>query len=94
MSGEKDPLEDSLQPFYNQGHYNGPIVVDDWAGGIAENRAQFPSVRLRRRWFSTLWLVPLGILALVVSIAVVRQLSNQQWYQDFTYQYPVRPATM
>ena len=88
MSGEKDPLEDSLQPFYNQGHYNGPIVVDDWAGGIAENRAQFPSVRLRRRWFSTLWLVPLGILALVVSIAVVRQLSNQQWYQDFTYQYP------
>ena len=57
-------------------------------GGITENRAQFPSVRIRRRWFATLWLVPLGIVALVVSIAAVREISHQAWYQDFIYQYP------
>ena len=31
-----DPLERTLQPYYNQGGRNGPIVVDDWAGAIPQ----------------------------------------------------------
>ena len=83
-----DPLRKSLLTFYNQGHRNGPIVVDDWAGGIPQTRARFPAVRIGRRWFSSLWLVPLGITALVLSIAVVRELMHHQWYQDFITRYP------
>jgi len=62
--------------------------LDDWAGGIAQNRAQLPSVRIGRRWFSSLWLVPLGLIALVLSIAVVREMTRYGWYQDFITRYP------
>jgi len=81
--GEPDPLEASLT-----GRREGPITLDDWAGGLAQNRAQLPSVRIGRRWFSSLWLVPLGIVALVLSIAVVREMTRYGWYQDFIARYP------
>lgn len=96
---EPDPLADSLLTFYNQGHRNGSIVVDDWAGGIPQTRAQLPSVRIGRRWFSSLWLVPLGIVALVLSIAVAREMAQQEWFQAFVARYPgtsaqyVQPVT-
>ena len=78
-----DPLEASLT-----GRREGPITLDDWAGGLAQNRAQLPSVRIGRRWFSSLWLVPLGIIGLVLSIAVVREMTRYGWYQDFIARYP------
>ncbi|HTY28048.1 MAG TPA: molybdopterin-dependent oxidoreductase [Mycobacterium sp.] len=86
--GEPDPLRKSLQPCYNQGHRDGPIVVDDWAGGMASTRAQLPSVRIGRRWFSSLWLVPLGIAGLVLSIAVVREMARYGWFHEFIARYP------
>ena len=86
--GEPDPLRKSLQPYYNQGHRDGPIVVDDWAGGIPETRAQLPSIRIGRRWFSSLWLVPLGVAGLVLSIAVVREMARYGWFHEFIARYP------
>lgn len=86
--GEPDPLEKSLQAYYNQGHHNGPIVVDDWAGGIPQTRAQLPAVRIGRRWFSSLWLIPLGIAGLVLSIAVVREMAHYEWFHEFIAKYP------
>ncbi len=86
--GEPDPLERSLLPYYNQGHHNGPIVVDDWAGGIPQTRAGMPSVRIGRRWFSSLWLIPLSVVALVLSIAVVREMSQHAWFGEFIAKYP------
>ena len=62
--------------------------MDDWAGGIPQTRAQLPSVRIGRRWFSSLWLVPLGIVGLVLSIAVVREMTRYGWYQNFIARYP------
>ena len=86
--GEPDPLRKSLQPYYNQGHRDGPIVIDDWAGGIPETRAQLPSIRIGRRWFSSLWLVPLGVAGLVLSIAVVREMARYGWFHEFIARYP------
>lgn len=85
---EPDPLEKALLPYYNQGHRNGPIEVKDWAGGIPQDRAELPSVRVGRRWFSSLWLIPLGVIGLVLSIAVVRELARQPWFADFIARYP------
>jgi len=82
-AGEPDPLEAALT-----GRREGPITLDDWAGGLAQNRAQLPSVRIGRRWFSSLWLVPLGVVGLVLSIAVVREMTRYGWYQDFIARYP------
>jgi DMSO/TMAO reductase YedYZ molybdopterin-dependent catalytic subunit/thiosulfate reductase cytochrome b subunit len=81
--GEPDPLEASLT-----GRRQGPITLDDWAGGLPQDRAKLPSVRIGRRWFSSLWLVPLGIVGLALSIAVVREMTRYGWYQDFITRYP------
>jgi DMSO/TMAO reductase YedYZ molybdopterin-dependent catalytic subunit/thiosulfate reductase cytochrome b subunit len=81
--GEPDPLEASLT-----GRRQGPITLDDWAGGIPQDRAKLPSVRIGRRWFSSLWLLPLGVVGLVLSIAVVREMTRYGWYQDFITRYP------
>ncbi len=93
IPGEPDPLEKTLLPYSNQGTHNGPIAVDDWAGGIEQTRAQLPSVRIGRRWFSSLWLIPLGIVGLVLSIAVARELSHYQWFHDFIAKYPGTSST-
>ena len=42
-----------------------------FAGGIAQVPARFPSVRVGRHWVSALWLVPLAAVGLIVVIAVV-----------------------
>lgn len=86
--GTPDPLEGKLLPYYNQGHRDGRIVVEAWAGGIEQTRAQLPAVRIGRRWFSTVWLIPLGAAALVLSIAVVREMAPHTWFQDFITRYP------
>lgn len=86
--GAPDPLEEKLLPYYRQGHRNGPIVVQAWAGGIEQTRAGLPAVRIGRRWFSSLWLIPLGAVALVLSIAVVREMSHHSWFQEFITRYP------
>lgn len=78
-----DPLEGALA-----GRVERPISLDDWAGGLPQTRAKLPAVRIGRRWFSTLWLVPLGIVGLVLSIAVVREMTRYGWYQDFIARYP------
>ena len=70
------------------GRRQGPITLDDWAGGLPQDRAKLPSVRIGRRWFSSLWLVPLGIVGLALSIAVVREMTRYGWYQDFITRYP------
>jgi sulfoxide reductase catalytic subunit YedY len=86
--GDADPLRESLQPYYNQGHHDGPIVVDDWAGGIPQTRAQLPSVRIGRRWFTSLWLIPIGLIGLVLSIAAVREMAHYEWFHEFVARYP------
>lgn len=86
--GDADPLRESLQPYYNQGHHDGPIVIDDWAGAIPQTRAQLPSVRIGRRWFSSLWLIPLGVIGLVLSIAAVREMAHYEWFHEFIARYP------
>lgn len=83
-----DPIRKDLLPYSNQGTRGGPIIVDDWAGGIPQTRAELPSVRIGRRWFSSLWLIPLGVAALVISIAVVREMATHEWYREFITRYP------
>ena len=87
-TADGDPLERDLQPFYNQGNRNGRIIIDDWAGGIPQTKATLPSVRIGKRWFSSLWLIPLGLLFVVLSIAVLREVRTYEWMQNFIATYP------
>ena len=83
-----DPLERELVPYLNEGSPDGRIVVRDWAGGISQQRARAPSVRLGRRWVSLLWLLPIVVVGLVVAVAVAQQLRTYVWMQSFIREYP------
>lgn len=85
---EATRLESLLDPHERQGVLDGRIVVSEWAGGIPQNQAEVPSVRIGRRWISTLWLIPIVLAGLVLSIAVAQQLRQYGWMQDFINRFP------
>ncbi|MFZ0835560.1 MAG: oxidoreductase, partial [Mycobacterium sp.] len=64
------------------------VEIETFAGGMPQTRARVPAVRIGRRWSSTLWLVPLGMAGLVISIAAAQQLRQYDWVQTFIEQYP------
>ena len=67
---------------------DGRIVISEWAGGIPEEKAEFPSLRFGSRWFSLLWLIPVGAVTLLVAIAVAQQLRTYSWMQSFLLDFP------
>jgi DMSO/TMAO reductase YedYZ molybdopterin-dependent catalytic subunit/thiosulfate reductase cytochrome b subunit len=87
-AGAPDPLEETLLGYANQGSPDGRIVTKDWAGGIAQTRAEIPSVRIGRRWLNILWLLPVLGLGLLVGVAVAQQLRTYPWMQEFLVKYP------
>ncbi|MGH9049307.1 MAG: molybdopterin-dependent oxidoreductase [Acidimicrobiia bacterium] len=80
-----DPLERHLATRAAADH---GIAVDNWAGGIPEKMAEVPQVRVGRRWVSMLWLIPLGLIGLIVAIAIAQHLRTYSWMQDFIRDYP------
>ncbi|MEP6844124.1 MAG: hypothetical protein ABJA11_11405, partial [Pseudolysinimonas sp.] len=65
------------------------VVDEDWAGGIPAQYGVAPRVRIgRTKWFNLLWLVPIGILLLLVAIAVAKGLRELPAVQEFMQQYP------
>ncbi len=64
------------------------VNIEEFGGGLPEEWARVPSVRIGRRWFSSLWLIPLAIAGLVIAIALAQQLRQYGWMQSFIEQYP------
>ena len=69
------------------------VDLDDWAGGIPQEKARVPAIRIGRRWFSTLWLVPIGVAGLLIAIALAQQLRQYGWMQSFLETYPGTSTT-
>ncbi|RAV17067.1 oxidoreductase [Mycolicibacterium sp. GF69] len=74
-------------------HQPKPLLRDhvdqrQFGGGIPEVPARFPLIRLGRHWVSALWLLPIGVAALLVVVAVAQQLRQYGWMQDFLTRYP------
>lgn len=64
------------------------IDEQQFGGGIPQVPAQIPSIRLGRQWVNSLWLVAIGVVALLVVIAVAQQLRQYGWMQSFIARYP------
>lgn len=68
------------------------INVETFAGGMKQEMATLPQIRLGRRWFSTAQVltvaVPLGFLGVLVLIAVAQELRTLPSVQEFIRTYP------
>lgn len=69
----------------------GGDVVDlaTWAGSVPHAGGVAPRVRVgHTRWFNLLWLLPIGFVVLVVSIAVGKGLRSTATVQAFVAAHP------
>lgn len=88
MSDDARELESRLADPATQAPRSDPIDRDAWAGGIPVEKARVPSVRIGKRWVSTLWLIPIAIVGLLLMIAIAQQLREYSWMQSFLERYP------
>jgi methionine sulfoxide reductase catalytic subunit len=67
-------------------------VIDTatWAGSIPRVNGVAPRVRVGRRWFNLLWLLPIGFVLLIVAVAVAvaKGLRTEPSVQHFIARYP------
>ncbi len=93
-NGEQvDPDRSKLNPATDEGTSTDAIVVDKWAGGIDQNMASIPSIRLGRKWISVGWFAAISVVLLLVLIAVAQQLLTYDWMQNFLVEYPGTATT-
>lgn len=64
------------------------INLADWSGGIPQEQARIPDIRVGRKWISTLWLLPIGVAGLLVAVAIAQQLRHYGWMHNFIDTYP------
>src|SRR5215467_4695444 len=68
------------------------VVPGEWAGGIPEEMATLPQLRLGRRWFSfreiLAFVVVVGLVVGVAGIFVTRYLRTLPSVQSFIATYP------
>jgi methionine sulfoxide reductase catalytic subunit len=83
-----EQLEALLDQHEPKGFLQERVDVTEFAGGIPQVPAQVPSLRLGRRWVNSLWLVPIGLVGLLVVIAAAQQLRHYGWMQSFIERYP------
>jgi sulfoxide reductase catalytic subunit YedY len=69
----------------------GEDVIDTatWAGSVPQVSGIAPRVRVGRgKWFSLLWLVPIGFVLLIIAVAAAKGLRGDPSVQRFIRHYP------
>ena len=65
------------------------VDLDTWAGSIPQSGGEQPRVRVgRNRWFSLLWLLPIGYVLLLIAVAVAKGLRTLPSVQQFIADHP------
>lgn len=82
-AGNRDPLEAQIARAHDE------VLREKWAParyGIV------PHIRIGKRWFNVLWLLPLAGAGLVLGIAVAHELCLMPVVQEFIARYPGQPS--
>lgn len=94
-NGQNDPAEDvgadrgdtDFRAELDSKHYTE--VGKDWAGGVQAQYGVAPRVRIgKSKWFNLLWLLPLGLVLLIIGIAVAKGIREFPAVQNFIQRYP------
>ena len=65
------------------------INTATWAGSVPQATGIAPRVRVgRSRWFNLLWLLPIGLVLLLVAVAAAKGLRGDPAVQRFIRRYP------
>ena len=75
---------------FRSGLTRGADVVDTatWAGSTPSATGVAPRLRLGRRWFNLLWLLPIGFVILLAGVAAAKGLRTMPSVQQFITRYP------
>jgi methionine sulfoxide reductase catalytic subunit len=76
----------NLRPELTRGEDS--VDVATWTGSVPAATGVAPRVRLGSKWFNLLWLLPLGLLLLLVAVAVAKGLREMPGVQQFIARYP------
>lgn len=68
----------------------GENVIDPraWAGDLPTSTGIVPRIRIGSRWISLLWLLPIGFVVLIASIAVAQELRSLPSVARFVAEHP------
>lgn len=68
----------------------GEEVIDPstWAGAVPVAHGVAPRLRLGRRWFNLLWLLPLDLFAALVAVAIAQGLRQTETATSFINRFP------
>src|SRR5262245_11797562 len=80
--GAPDPLEAGLSAAEDR------VVVAEWSRRIPPIRARIPQVRIGKRWYSIAWLLPIGVVGLIIGIGVCQQLRTYPGVQSWIASHP------
>ncbi|WP_308465497.1 molybdopterin-dependent oxidoreductase [Rathayibacter soli] len=65
------------------------INPETFAGSISQDRGIAPRLRVgRSKWFNLLWLIPIGLVLLIIGIAVAKGIRELPGVEAFMKQYP------
>ncbi|NLU82464.1 molybdopterin-dependent oxidoreductase [Rhodococcus sp. HNM0569] len=68
-------------------HYDA--VDDSWAGSVPAQYGVAPRIRIgRSKWFNLLWLLPIGFVLLIISVAVAKGLRDVPAVTQFMEDHP------
>jgi len=77
-----DPLEAEIRPGEDR------INLEEWSRHLPPVKARIPEVRIGKRWYSTAWLLPIGVVGLIFFIGLCQQLRTYSPVQSFVSEYP------
>src|SRR5262245_58169268 len=80
----RDPLEAQIARAKDE------VVREKWAAPARYGIV--PHIRIGQRWFSVLWLLPVGFVGLVLAAAVGHELSLLPAVKEFIARYPGQPS--
>lgn len=83
-----DPLESELTTSAFPERGEDRIEPEERAHKIPPIMARIPQVRIGKRWYSTLWILPIGAVLLVIAIAAAQELRTFPQVQAFIRRYP------
>ena len=66
-------------------HADDRIRLSEW---IPQQWGVIPCIRFGKRWFNTLWLMPLGLLFLIIGVAVAQEIRQIPAVKAFMVRYP------